>query len=95
MTELHTGLLLGLYALLAGLYGASYAAGRVAPSRMIDIVTVVFCAIHIAVFLAIAIWTPLGFVWKSFLGAGSAVLIAIPPLTWRLLQETHASEPDS
>jgi Kef-type K+ transport system membrane component KefB len=89
MTELHTGLLLGLYALIAGLYGLAYAAWRVLRSNAIGKTAAILAGCHVLVLMVIVICMPLGVGWKAILGAGSAFLICVPPLVWRLLQETH------
>ena len=84
---LETGLLLGIYALLAGAWGLLYALGR-GYQRFRQAAEAAY-ALHGAAALAIVLWTPLGFGWKCLILASTAAFRAIPPVVWRLLEHTH------
>jgi Kef-type K+ transport system membrane component KefB len=95
MTPIHlleTAPVLGLYVLLAGLYGLAYTLGRLRPNRWTPPAVVVSYGLHCAVVVAVVVWAPLGLGWKALLVASSAAILVIPPLTWRYLEHTHKSE---
>jgi hypothetical protein len=89
---IETALLLGAYVLLAGAYGLSYCLVRLWPRRVTHLASSALYAVHLALAVGIVIWAPLAVPWKALLLASSAAVLAIPPLTWRLLDRTHHSE---
>ena len=93
MSEISTALLLGLYVFLAGLYGLAFTVGRLVRSRSVRNAAAIFCVMHLLVLIAIVGWTPLGIAWKAMLLGSSVALLFIPPLVWRLLEETHRETP--
>ena len=92
LATLETGLLLGLYALLAGIWGALWALAQLRRTPIFRGSAVAAYGLHTLVALAIVLWTPLGFGWKCLIVGSSLVFLALPPLTWRLLQRTHDNE---
>jgi hypothetical protein len=89
LATLETGLLLGLYALLAGAWGVLYALAQLrAPSTAARSAIAAY-GLHALAALTIIVWTPLGLGWKCLIGGSSLVFLAIPPMTWRFLQHTH------
>ena len=84
-----TALWLGLLILLAGCYGALYGIGRLAARR--DVLLAGFACYGLQCVLALAIVSlaPLAAAWKGVLVVFTAGFLAIPPLTWRLLERTH------
>src|SRR5262249_13192339 len=74
--------LLGVYALLAGVWGLFYAVGRrLARFRL---AAAAAYGLHALAALVIVLWTPFGFGWKCLLVAGSAAFWPTPPVVWRL-----------
>lgn len=95
MTELgvlETGLLLGLYALLAGAWGILYTVARLCPMAIFRGAAAVHYGLHALAALAILMRTPLGLGWKCLILASSLVFLAIPPVAYRFLQNIHAGE---
>lgn len=88
---LATALLLGLYVLLAGAYALAYTLARLKHWRGLTGASAALFALHCAVAAAIVLWSALGPGWKALLLASSAAIFAIPPLTWRYLERTHAT----
>jgi hypothetical protein len=86
---LETGLLLGLYAFLAGAWGLLYAVARLCEAAVFRRAAGAAYALHILAALTAILWTPLALGWKCLIAAGSTVFLAIPPLTWRFLEHTH------
>ena len=86
---LETGLLLGLYALLAGIWGVLWALAQFPKRRMYGRLAIVAYGLHALAALTIILSTPLGSGWKSLIVVSSFVFLAIPPMTWRFLQHTH------
>jgi hypothetical protein len=89
---LQTGLLLGVYVALAGLYGLVYAIARLGILPLLRSAPPLAGALHGVTGAAIVLWTPLQAGWKGLIVASGAAVIAIPPLTWRLLQRSHETE---
>jgi len=89
---LETGLLLGLYVMLAGLWGVLYGAARLWRRVMLRGVAAGVYGLHGLVALAVVMRTPLGSGWKVLVLAASLVFLAIPPLAWRFLEHIHQNE---
>jgi len=92
LATLETGLLLGLYALLAGVWGVFWTLARLHSTPIFARSAVAAYGLHVLAALAIALWTPLGFGWKCLIVGSSLAFLAIPPITWRLLQHIHDNE---
>jgi hypothetical protein len=92
MKLMETALLLGLYAVLAGGYGLSYAIARLRGAASLPGVPLAIYALHAATAVFIVAWTPLQAGWKGLLVASSAAFLVIPPITWRFLERTHETE---
>ena len=86
---LHTALLLGGVALLAGCYGLLYAIGKFSGRRWISIAGFACYALQCALTLAVAALSPLTVPWKLVVIMGTAGFIGIPPITWIFLRRTH------
>ena len=86
---LETGLLLGLYALLAGIWGVLWALAEFRETPIFGPSAIAAYGLHILAALIIILWTPLGFGWKCLIVGSSLVFLAIPAITWRFLQHTH------
>lgn len=89
---LETALLLGLYVALAGGYGFVYAMARLWNASILRRVSIILYGLHGLAAIAVVGWTPLEIGWKGLIVASSVVFLAIPPITWRYLQHTHAAE---
>ena len=89
LATLETGLLLGLYALLAGVWGVLWALARFRKAPSFGRSAAAAYGLHTLVALTIVLWTPLGFGWKCLIVGSSLVFLALPPMTWRLLESTH------
>ena len=92
LATLETGLLLGLYALLAGVWGVLWALARFRKAPSFGRSAAAAYGLHTLVALAIIWWTPLGLGWKCLIVGSSLAFLAIPPITWRLLEYTHQNE---
>jgi len=92
LATLETGLLLGLYALLAGIWGVLWALAQFRRTPIVGHSAAAAYGLHTLVALAIIWWTPLGLGWKCLIVGSSLAFLAIPPITWRLLQHTHDKE---
>ena len=89
LATLETGLLLGLYALLAGIWGVLWALAQFRETPIFRRSAAAAYGLHILAALTIILWTPLGFGWKCLIVGSSLVFLAIPPITWHFLQHTH------
>ena len=89
LATLETGLLLGLYALLAGMWGVLFALAQLREMSIFRQSAAVAYGLHAITALAIVWWTPLGLGWKCLIAGSSLVFLALPPMTWRFLQHTH------
>ena len=89
LATLETGLLLGLYAFLSGIWGVLWALAQFRQNPIFGRSAVVVYGLHTLVALTIVLWAPLGFGWKCLIVGGSLVFLALPPMTWRLLESTH------
>jgi hypothetical protein len=89
---LQSALLLGLYVALAGSYGLVYTIARIQDAINLHRLSLALYGLHGLTAIAIVAWTPLHIGWKGLIVASSAAFLAIPPITWRLLQRTHEPE---
>ncbi len=89
---LQSALLLGLYVALAGSYGFMYTIARLQDALILLRLAFVLYGLHCLTAIAIVVWTPLQIGWKGLIVASCAGFLAIPPLTWRLLERTHETE---
>ena len=89
LATLETALLLGLYALLAGIWGVLWALAQLRETSIFRRSAAAGYGLHALVALTIILWTPLGLGWKCLIVGSSLVFLALPPMTWRLLQRTH------
>ena len=92
---LETALLLGVYVLLAGLYGLAYSIDRFTHHRWTQLASAGFYALYCVVAAVAVGWAPLEPGWKLLLVASSAAIFFIPRLTWRFLERTHVGETQS
>ena len=88
LATLETGLLLGLYTMLAGIWGVLYALARLRLSVSRRSAAAAY-GLHGITALIIVLWTPLGLGWKCLIVGSSLVFLALPPITWRFLEHTH------
>ena len=84
---LETGLLLGIYVLLAGVWGLLYALDRAYGHLRMAAETVY--GLHGIAAVAILLWAPLALGWKCLILAGTAAFRATPRVVWRLLEDSH------
>ena len=92
LATLETGLLLGLYALLAGIWGVLWALAQLRLMPIVAGSAVAAYALHVLAAVTIVLWTPLEFGWKCLIVGSSLVFLVLPPMTWRLLECTHQNE---
>ncbi|MGC2199668.1 MAG: hypothetical protein WA633_05895 [Stellaceae bacterium] len=85
---LETGLMLGLYTLLAGAWGVLYTLGHLRKMPIFWRSAAAAYGLHVLTVLII-LGMPLGTGWKCLIVGSSLVFLAIPPMTWRFLQYTH------
>ena len=86
---LETGLLLGLYALLAGMWGVLWALAQFRKRLIYGCLAIAAYGLHSLAALTIILSTPLGSGWKSLIVVSSFAFLAIPPMTWRFLRHSH------
>ena len=89
---LETGLLLGLYVLLAGSWAVLYVVARLWGATRLWRAAAAFYGLHGLAAVAIIVRTPLGLGWKCLIAASSLAFLAIPPVAWRFLDRIHADE---
>jgi len=89
LASLETGLFLGLYALLAGIWGVLWALAQLRLMPIVAGSAVAACVLHVLAAVTIVLWTPLGFGWKCLIVGSSVAFLVTPLITWRLLQRTH------
>lgn len=89
---LESALVLGLYVALAGGYGFAYTIARIQDTAVLLRTSYLIYGLHVLTAIAIVLWTPLQLGWKGLIVASSLVFLVIPPITWRLLQQTHKTE---
>jgi hypothetical protein len=89
LATLETGLLLGLYTLLAGIWGVLWALTQFRGTPTLGRSAAAAYGLHTLAALTIILWTPLGFGWKCLIVGSSLVFLAVPPMAWRFLQHTH------
>ena len=92
LATLETGLLLGLYAFLSGIWGVLWALAQFRQNPIFGRSAVVAYGLHTLVALTIVLWTPLGIGWKCLIVGSSLVFLVLPPMAWRLLEYTHQNE---
>jgi hypothetical protein len=85
---LGTSLLLGLFVLLAGCYGLLYCLGRLRASRSLVRAAAAAYLLQ-GVTTGLLASGALDFWWKALLVASFVAYLAIPPLTWRFLEQLH------
>ena len=86
---LETGLMLGLYVLLAGAWGGLYALAHLRKTRVVGHSATAAYGLHALTALIIILGTPLGTAWKCLIAGSSLIVLIIPPMTWRLLPHSH------
>ena len=86
-----TSLLLGVFVLMAGCYGALFCFARLRRDRRLARAAVACYGLQ-AVTAALLMVTALDFWWKALLLASLAAYWPIPPLTWRFLERLHIPE---
>lgn len=94
MTELdllRTALVLGVLILLAGCYGFLYAFGKVTGSRMLRLAGYACYALQCVITLVVVAISPLTAPWKLVVVIGTLGFLVIPPVTWRVVEHTHAA----
>lgn len=85
---LSTSLLLGLFVLLAGCYGLLYCLGRLrASGSLVGVGVAAYLLQGVTAGLLAASALDLG--WKALLVGSFVAYSAIPPLTWRFLEQLH------
>jgi hypothetical protein len=89
---LETALLLGGLVLLGGCYGILYGVGRLLDRRAIQLAGFACYALQCVVTLAIVALSPLAGSWKLVVVVGTLGYLGIPPVTWRFVEWTHATE---
>jgi len=87
-----TALLLGMFVLLAGLYGLFYALAMLFPQPHLRPISLACYALHFAVMVVIVVATPLSPSWKALIVMSCLAYWAIPPVTWRYLVRLHQEE---
>lgn len=86
---LQGGLMLGLFVLLAGLYGVLYGVGRLLHRRAPMTGGFLCYGLQCAVAAVVVTRTPLADFWKAFIAASALAYFFIPPITWRFLERSH------
>ena len=86
---LETGLILGLYVLLAGAWGVLFALAHLRKTRVVGHSATAAYGMHALTALIIILGTPLSAGWKCLIAGSSLVILVIPPITWRFLQHSH------
>lgn len=89
---LQTALLLGAYVAFAGFYGLAYAVARLGTAPAFRYAAAAAYAVHALIGAVVVAWAPLQAGWKGLIVVSSAAVLAIPPMTWRLLQRSHEAE---
>jgi hypothetical protein len=87
-----TSSLLGFMVLAAGAYALLYGAARFRESHALLIAAGLAYATLALDAAGIVLATPLALPWKLLIAASALAYLAIPPLTWRVLQYTHREE---
>jgi hypothetical protein len=89
LATLETGLLLGLYTMLAGIWGVLYALARLRRLSVSGGLAAAAYGLHGVAALIILLCTPLGLGWKCLVVGSSLAFLALPPITWRFLEHSH------
>ncbi|MGH7813183.1 MAG: hypothetical protein ACREQI_04180 [Candidatus Binataceae bacterium] len=85
-----TAILLGIFVLLAGLFGLLYGLGALREANRMVTAAYGCWVLQLAVAMAIVVLTPLGVGWKILIVASCLAYLAIPRITWRYLQQLHS-----
>jgi hypothetical protein len=88
-TLIPTALLLGIFVVLAGMYGAFYSLAIVFEDQRLRSAGYFSYVLHFAVMLVIVAATPLGMWWKVMIASSSVAYLTIPAITWRYLTRIH------
>ncbi len=89
---LKTGLLLGVFILLAGCYGMFYAVGRLTDRPSIQVAGFACYGLQCVIALTIVALSPLTGPWKLVVVVGTLGFLVIPPVTWRFIERTHEAK---
>jgi len=81
--------LLGIYALLGGIYAVMYAVGCLRRRAAFLNAGRAAYAAQLVVLLALLGWSALAPPWKVFLLVSSAAYLIVPPVTLRYLERLH------
>lgn len=87
-----TALLLGAFAVMAGVYGLLYSLAVLLERPSLKSAGYFFYLVHFVIMLTIVFATPLGAWWKLLIAASSVAYLAIPPITWHHLSRIHRNE---
>lgn len=88
-TLIPTALLLGIFVVLAGIYGVLYCLAMLLENQRLRSIGYFSYTLHFAVMLAIVAATPLGIWWKVLIASSSVAYLAIPAITSRYLTRIH------
>ncbi len=86
---LASGLLLGIGVFLGGCYGTLYCIGRLIDRSTMRIAAYACYALQCAVTSLIIAIAPLAAPWKLLVLTCTIGSLGVPPLTWRILAQTH------
>ena len=89
---IETALLLGLFVVLAGIYGLLYSLAMIFERPPLKTVGYFFYLLNFLLMLTIMYATPLGGWWKLLIASSSVAYLAIPPVTWHYLTRIHRNE---
>lgn len=92
---IYTAAMLGFFVLANGGYGGLYSAGRLRSSRRLIRAAWACYVVAALLALAICVLTPLAPLWKAFVLMSGLAYAAIPPLTWRYLENLHQAGEDT
>jgi hypothetical protein len=87
-----SAIMLGLFVLAGGSYGALYGAGRIWRRPQLIKTGFACYGLQVLVTLAIVGITPLSIMWKVFILLSCLAYALIPPATWRYLERLHHTE---
>lgn len=85
-----TAILLGVFVLLAGLFGLLYSLGILRGTNRMVAAAYGCWVLQLVVVMAIVVLTPLRVGWKILLVASCLAYLEIPRITWRYLQQLHS-----
>jgi hypothetical protein len=84
-----SALLLGLFVLLAGVFGLLYSLAILRGVNRLFAAAYGCWVLQVLVTIAIVVVTPLGPGWKLLITASCLTYLQIPRLTWHYLQRLH------